>query len=89
VQFDTPASSNNAIRELMAVARPTWQVADYDCIIEYTGPSPQTVEQMMTDPEWIEVCQDQENWVDTSRSLVSLGYHTKYFSAGKVINLKE
>ncbi|KAF2648586.1 hypothetical protein K491DRAFT_612508 [Lophiostoma macrostomum CBS 122681] len=87
--FDTPETSNNPLREVMAVARPTWQVADYDCIIEYTGPSAQTIQQIMIDPEWIEVCQDQEDWVDTSRALVSLGYHTQYLSKGKVMNLKQ
>ncbi len=73
----------------MAILRPTWQVADFDCFIEYTLPSAQTIENIMTDPEWIDVLQDQEDWVDTSRSLLSLGYHTQYFSEGKAINLSQ
>ena len=72
----------------MAVARPTWDVADFDCVIEYTGRSVQAMEQMMNDPEWIEVCRDQEDWVDTSKALVALGYHTKYLDNGKVVHRK-
>ena len=70
----------------MASVHPTWQVADYDCIIEYTLPSAETIEAVMTDAEWIEALQDQVDWVDTSRALVSLGYHTQYFSEGKVVH---
>ena len=71
----------------MVFLHPTWQVADYDCLIEYTLPSAQTIENVMTDPEWIEAVQDQEDWVDTSKALLSVGYHTQYLSDGKVINL--
>ncbi len=73
----------------MAVARPTWDVADYDCIIEYTVPNEKTIETAMFDPEWIEACSDQEDWVDTPKALLSLGYHTQYFSEGKAINLSQ
>lgn len=73
----------------MASLRPTWEVADYDCLIEYTLPSAQTIENVMTDPEWIEAVQDQEDWVETSKSLLSLGYHTQYLTEGKAINLPQ
>jgi hypothetical protein len=73
----------------MAFLHPTWEVADYDCIIEYTVPSAQIIENVMTDPEWIEVLQDQEDWVDTTKALLSLGYHTQYISEGKAINLPQ
>lgn len=73
----------------MAFIRPTWEVADYDCLIEYTLPSAQTIENIMADPEWVEVLQDQEDWVDISKSLLSLGYHTQYISEGKTINLPQ
>lgn len=37
----------------------------------------------MTDPEWIEAVQDQAEWVDISKALLSLGYHTQYISGGE------
>ncbi|KAF2799402.1 hypothetical protein K505DRAFT_265852 [Melanomma pulvis-pyrius CBS 109.77] len=87
--FETPATFNDPLREKMAFLHPTWEVADYDCLIEYTLPSAQTIENVMTDPEWIEAVQDQEDWVDTSKALLSLGYHTQYLSEGKAINLPQ
>ena len=69
----------------MAVIHPTWQVADYDCFIEYTLPDVHTIGNVMTDPEWIEAVADQEDWVDTSRLLLSVGHHTHYLSDGQVI----
>jgi hypothetical protein len=71
----------------MAVMRPTWQVADFDCFIEYTLPSAQTIEDIMTDPEWLEAVGDQVDWVDTDRALLSLGFHTQYVAEGKVVDL--
>ena len=85
-QFDTPAAFNDPFREQMAVVHPTWQVADYDCFIEYTLPDVQTIGNVMADPEWIEAVADQIDWVDTSRSLVSVGYHTQYIADRKVID---
>lgn len=71
----------------MASLHPTWQVADYDCIIEYIMPDAETIGNTMVDPEWLEIVQDQVDWVDTSRALVSLGYYTQYISEGEVVSL--
>jgi hypothetical protein len=73
----------------MAAVHPTWEVADHDCTIEYTLPGVKTIENMMADPEWHEAVKDQVDWVDTSKALLSLGYHTQYLSEGKTINLKQ
>lgn len=73
----------------MAGLHPTWDVADYDCFIEYTLPTMQTIENVMTDPEWGEACSDQFDWVDTSKALLSVGYHTQYLAEGKEIGLSQ
>jgi hypothetical protein len=70
----------------MAVVRPTWQVADFDCFIEYTLPSAQSIEDIMGDPEWIEAVGDQEEWVDVEKALVCLGFHTEYVFEGRVVD---
>lgn len=70
----------------MAIVQPTWEVADYDCIIEYSLPNPQIIESVQTDPEWLDAVADQEDWVDTSKSLLTLGCHTQYLSEGKVLD---
>ncbi|PVH94897.1 hypothetical protein DM02DRAFT_660625 [Periconia macrospinosa] len=87
--FDTPAAFNDPLREQMAVVNPTWEVADYDCIIEYTLPSIQTIGNIMQDPQWIEAVADQKDWVQIPKALLSLGYHTQYVSEGKVLNLPQ
>ena len=70
----------------MATVQPTWEIADYDCIIEYTLPNPQVIENVQTDPEWLEAVADQVDWVETSKALLSLGYHTQYLSEGQVLD---
>ncbi|KAF1972677.1 hypothetical protein BU23DRAFT_643350 [Bimuria novae-zelandiae CBS 107.79] len=58
--FDTPAPMNKPLSEKMAGIRPTWQVADYDCIIEYIAPNPQTIDDVMGDEEWQQVLENQD-----------------------------
>jgi hypothetical protein len=70
--------------------RPTWDVADFDCFIEYTIPNVQTIKNVMSDPEWLDAIKDQDEWVDTSRALVSLGYSTPYLlETGEVVNMQK
>lgn len=89
VQFATPPALNEVLRKDMKQLRPMWDVADFDCIIEYTLPNMETMINMMGDPEWLESVKDQVDWVITTKSLVSLGYHTPYLlETGEVVNLK-
>ena len=72
----------------MGKLRPSWEFADFDCFLEYTIPVVQTIKNVMTDPAWQEVIKDQEERVDTSKALVSLGYHTPYLlETGEVVNM--
>lgn len=72
----------------MGKLRPSWEFADFDCFLEYTIPDVQTIKNVMSDPAWQEVIKDQEEWVDTSKALVSLGYHTPYLlETGEVVNM--
>jgi hypothetical protein len=42
----------------------------------------------MSDPDWQEAIKDQEDWVDVSRALVSVGFYTPYLvESGKVVNM--
>ncbi|KAH9908565.1 hypothetical protein F4778DRAFT_352097 [Xylariomycetidae sp. FL2044] len=76
--FVTPQAMNDPLKQSLQATRPTWDVADYDCVIEYTLPGPGTVGAIMSDPEWIEIVSDQEKWVDVPKALVSLGVATAY-----------
>ncbi|KAI1746036.1 hypothetical protein F4680DRAFT_400102 [Xylaria scruposa] len=86
--FVTPASLNGALKQAMEKARPTWDVADYDCIIEYTLPDMQAIPNVMSDPGWQAAIADEDAWVDTTRALLSVGYSTPYLlETGEVVNL--
>jgi len=86
--FVTPTSLNDVMRSELGNIRPTWDVADFDCFIEYTVPDIQTIKNVMSDPEWLDVIKDQDEWVDTSKALVSLGYSTPYLlETGEVVNM--
>ncbi|PQE27247.1 dimeric alpha-beta barrel protein [Rutstroemia sp. NJR-2017a WRK4] len=86
--FTTPSTLNLPLAQYLQKGRPTWGFADYDCVIEYTLPSVQSIAEIMSDPDWQEAIKDQEDWVDVSRALVSVGFYTPYLvEGGKFVNL--
>ncbi|KAI1383553.1 uncharacterized protein F4822DRAFT_80400 [Hypoxylon trugodes] len=86
--FVTPAHLNEEIKQELGKVRPTWEFADFDCFIEYSLPDIQTIRNIMADPGWHAAVKDQEDWVDTTKALVSLGYSTPYLlETGEVVNL--
>jgi hypothetical protein len=88
LQFVTPPSLNAALKPEFEKFRPTWDFAEFDCFIEYTLPSVQTIKDVMMDPDFLASVKDQEDWVETSKALVSLGYHTPYLlETGEVVNM--
>ncbi|KAE9382063.1 hypothetical protein N431DRAFT_539545 [Stipitochalara longipes BDJ] len=86
--FVTPAPLNEVMKQAVGKVQPTWDFADFDCVIEYKLPGMETVGNVMSDPEWTEVLKDQDEWVDTSRALVTVGYETPYLlETGEVVNM--
>jgi hypothetical protein len=48
----------------------------------------QTILNVMADPGWAASIKDQDDWLDTDRALISLGYETPYLLAnGEVVNM--
>lgn len=48
----------------------------------------QAIENVMSDPDWLEAIKDQDDFVDMSRALVTIGYETVYLSeTGEVVNM--
>ncbi|KAI1504808.1 hypothetical protein F5X99DRAFT_371049 [Biscogniauxia marginata] len=88
--FVTPPSLNDALRQEVGKDRPGWDIADFDCIIEYAIPDAQAIKRVMLDPDWSAAIKDQDDWVDTTKALVSLGYSTPYLlETGEVVNMKK
>ncbi|KAI1461934.1 hypothetical protein F4805DRAFT_188243 [Annulohypoxylon moriforme] len=86
--FTTPPPLNDALKSVVGEAQPTWDFADFDCFIEYIIPDAQTVTNVRTDPDWPKAIKDQEDWVETSKALVSIGYFTPYLlETGEVVNM--
>ncbi|KAI0023525.1 hypothetical protein F4780DRAFT_53438 [Xylariomycetidae sp. FL0641] len=86
--FDTPASLNDVVKAEVGKIRPGWEFADYDCVIEYTLPSMQAIQNVISDPEWANAVKDQDEWVEGSKALVSLGHWTPYLlETGEVVNV--
>ncbi|KAK4109001.1 hypothetical protein N656DRAFT_801420 [Canariomyces notabilis] len=86
--FVTPEDLNGALKQELTKVRPTWDVADFDCFLEFTIPSAQTIKDVMSDPDWLNAIKDENEWCDMSRSLASLGYATPYLlKTGEVVNL--
>ncbi|KAI1662332.1 hypothetical protein F4813DRAFT_396971 [Daldinia decipiens] len=86
--FVTPAVLNEAVKQEVGKFRPTWDFADFDCFIEYTIPDVQTIKNVTSDPEWPVAVKDQDDWVDSTKALVSLGYSTPYLlETGEVVNM--
>jgi hypothetical protein len=90
IKFVTPPPLNAVVAQQFSNFRPTWDFADYDCVIEYILPSLETITNVLSDPEWAEVLKDQDEWVDTSRALVSVGHFTPYLlESSEVVNVKK
>lgn len=48
----------------------------------------QVIRNVMSDPDWLAAIKDQDDWVDTSKALVSLGYSTPFLlETGEVLNM--
>jgi hypothetical protein len=76
------------MKEQLGKMRPTWEFADFDCVIEYTLPGVEAIQKVMADPDWPAAIKDQDDWVDTERALVSLGYNTPYLlETGEIVNM--
>lgn len=81
---------NEPLKEAMIKLRPTWDYADYDCIIEYLMPNEDAMTNMQQDPEWHASIKDQEKWVDVSKALLTVGYAVPYLTeSGEVMNMSK
>jgi hypothetical protein len=70
--------------------RPKWDIADFDCFIEYSIPDMQAMKDVLADPDWGVAVKDQDDWVDMDKALVSLGYSTPYLlETGEIVNLQK
>lgn len=89
IQFVTPPPMNDALKQELGPIRPGWEFADYDCIIEYIFPGMETINNLLSDPEWHATLKDQDNWVDVPKATVSLGHRTVYMENGEPTSVVE
>ncbi len=48
----------------------------------------EVIKNVMSDPDWPAAIKDQNDWVDSTKALVSLGYSTPYLlPTGEVVNM--
>ncbi|GAP92556.1 putative dimeric alpha-beta barrel [Rosellinia necatrix] len=88
--FVTPESLNTGLKEEMSKFRPTWEFADFDCFIEYTLADMGVIKKVMSDPDWPKAIEQQDDWVDMTKALLSVGYSTPYLlETGEVVNLSK
>jgi hypothetical protein len=78
---------NDALKQEFVQLRPSWDIADFDCFIEYTLPDVGTIKNIMSDPEWLIAAKKQDDWIQVSKALVSVGFSTPYVLNGKPVNL--
>jgi len=74
----TPTSLNSAMKQEIGHLWPSWDFAEFDCFIEYTISDVHVIKNFMSDRDWLVAIKDQDDWVDTTKALVSLGYSTTY-----------
>ncbi|GAB7355308.1 hypothetical protein MBLNU459_g5842t1 [Dothideomycetes sp. NU459] len=62
-------------------------VADYDCIIQATFDNVDDFVKFKADPEFLEkIAPDHENFADTKRSRMTIGWVQDHVKEGKVVN---
>ncbi len=69
--------------------RPTWEIIDCDLVLEYWMPDLLNLKALVSDPDWVgKAVKEEDVWVDTSRSLIHIGYETPYLlEDGQIINV--
>ncbi|KAI0023597.1 hypothetical protein F4780DRAFT_776623 [Xylariomycetidae sp. FL0641] len=73
----TAMNANLKAKIKMGGHRAGWDFADFDCFIEFVA-----------DPDFAKSIENQEEWVDTSKALMSFGYITPYLlESGEVVNV--
>ncbi|KAI1478080.1 hypothetical protein F4774DRAFT_175475 [Daldinia eschscholtzii] len=88
--FVTPAALDEAVKQEVGKARPTWEFAECDCYTEYTPPSPETIKNVTSDPDWHIAVKDEEDWVDITRVECAVGYSTPYLlETSEVVNMSK
>ncbi|KAJ8121485.1 hypothetical protein ONZ43_g2076 [Nemania bipapillata] len=86
--FVTPADLNAALKANMGGHRAAWDVADFDCFIEYTLEKVENIAEILSDPDWAKSIEHQDDWVDSSKALMSVGYITSYLQqSGAAVNV--
>jgi hypothetical protein len=76
------------LKQELGEHRPSWDFADFDCVLEYTIADVQVIKDVMSDPNWPAAIKDQDDWVDYTKALLSLGYSTPYLlKTGEVVNI--
>ncbi|KAH9905412.1 hypothetical protein F4778DRAFT_729915 [Xylariomycetidae sp. FL2044] len=86
--FETPAAMNQQLKASMGGHRAAWDYADFDCFIEYTLRDVKNIGEFLADPDWAKSIEHQEDWVDTSKALMSIGYITPYLlESGEAVNV--
>jgi hypothetical protein len=88
IQFVTPASLNEDLKQQLSKQRPTWETADCDCFIEYLIPDMGAIANVLADPDWLAALAGQEKWINIEKAMLSLGYSTPYLlETGEIVNL--
>ncbi|KAE8373964.1 hypothetical protein BDV26DRAFT_296444 [Aspergillus bertholletiae] len=68
--------------------RPGWKVNDCDLVLEYWAYDLESMKNLTSDPEWIQTALEDENdWLDTSRSTIRMSYDTTFVESGSLMNV--
>lgn len=65
--------------------RPSWKTTDCDLVLEYWVDDIESIKSLVSDPEW--ALEDEDNWLDVSRSSIRIGYGTTYLEYGAIVNV--
>ncbi|GFF75231.1 hypothetical protein IFM53868_01529 [Aspergillus udagawae] len=87
VQKTDPKISSTFQAEVHQVP-PGWKVNDCDLLLEYWVYDLEDIKDLASDPEWIQTALgDGNDWLDTSKSTICVGYDTTYVEYGAVVNV--
>ncbi|KAI0895719.1 hypothetical protein F4806DRAFT_502670 [Annulohypoxylon nitens] len=77
-----------AFRVDLEKVKPSWIISDADLVIEYWLPSMDVLKDLNADTEWNEkAIKGLGNWLDSSKTVVHIGYETVYMENGNIINV--
>ncbi|KAE8160931.1 hypothetical protein BDV40DRAFT_313403 [Aspergillus tamarii] len=85
----TPSITKKLITDKLPwVVRPGWSIDDHDVSISIYVPNPETLQAIITDPEFQSLVAGEDDILDQARARVTAGWEEVFIEDGKIVDME-